>query len=196
MGFIKSSLFISLDGVFEAPDTWHFPYFNDEMGAAVGQLMSETDATLIGRNTYDEFASYWPNADPSDPITEVMNSAPKYVVSDSLDEATWQNTTAISGDRAGFELARLKLDTRLARQAAGPWSAGCCEKGSSTSCTCSSTRSSSATARRSSPRGPRPRSDSWRQPRSAAECSTLCTRPARRHPQLRSSRRAMRRRRA
>jgi hypothetical protein len=44
MGFIKSGLFISLDGVIEAPETWHFPYFNDEMGAAVGQLMSEADA--------------------------------------------------------------------------------------------------------------------------------------------------------
>ena len=41
MGFIKSGLFISLDGVIEAPETWHFPYFNDEMGAAVGELMSE-----------------------------------------------------------------------------------------------------------------------------------------------------------
>jgi hypothetical protein len=48
MGFIKSGLFISLDGVIEAPDTWHFPYFNDEMGAAVGQLMAEGDATLLG----------------------------------------------------------------------------------------------------------------------------------------------------
>ena len=50
MGFIKSGLFISLDGVIEAPETWHFPYFNDEMGAAVGQLMAEDDATLLGRH--------------------------------------------------------------------------------------------------------------------------------------------------
>ena len=49
MGFIKSSLFISLDGVIEAPETWHFPYFNDEMGAVVGEMMSEADATLLGR---------------------------------------------------------------------------------------------------------------------------------------------------
>ena len=129
MGFIRSSLFISLDGVFEAPDTWHFPYFDDEMGAAVGQLMSETDATLVGRNTYDEFASYWPDADPSDPITEVMNGARKYVVSDSLDEPTWQNTTAISGDRAGSSSPGSSSTPVSARPAAGPWSAGCCEKG-------------------------------------------------------------------
>ena len=49
MGFIKSSLFISLDGVIEAPETWHFPYFDDQMGAAVGELMSGNDATLLGR---------------------------------------------------------------------------------------------------------------------------------------------------
>ena len=64
MGFIKSSLFISLDGVIESPETWHFPYFNDEMGAAVGQMMGEADATLLGRTTYEAFADYWPQADP------------------------------------------------------------------------------------------------------------------------------------
>ena len=41
MGSIKSSLFISLDGVIESPETWHFDYFNDEMGAVVGELMGE-----------------------------------------------------------------------------------------------------------------------------------------------------------
>jgi len=39
MGFIKSSLFISLDGVIESPETWHFPYFDDQMGAVVGEMM-------------------------------------------------------------------------------------------------------------------------------------------------------------
>ena len=56
MGFIKSGLFISLDGVIESPETWHFPYFDDQMGAVVGELMSGSDATLLGRQTYDEFA--------------------------------------------------------------------------------------------------------------------------------------------
>ena len=50
-GIHQVRLFISLDGVIETPDTWHFPYFNDEMGAAVGQLMSEGDATLLGKRT-------------------------------------------------------------------------------------------------------------------------------------------------
>ncbi|WP_109508178.1 dihydrofolate reductase family protein [Nocardioides speluncae] len=112
MGSIKSGLFISLDGVIESPETWHFQYFNDEMGAAVGELMAGNDATLIGRTTYDEFAAYWPSADPNDPMTATMNDARKYVVSDSLTEATWKNTTVISGDVAA-QLTELKKDTRL-----------------------------------------------------------------------------------
>jgi dihydrofolate reductase len=112
MGFLKSSLFISLDGVIESPETWHFPYFDDQMGAVVGELMSATDATLLGRHTYDAFASYWPNADPSDPITGVMNGARKYVVSTTLTDPTWENTSVITGDVAA-ELTKLKAGTRL-----------------------------------------------------------------------------------
>ena len=112
MGYIKSGLFISLDGVIESPETWHFPYFNDEMGAAVGELMNGNDATLLGRLTYDEFASYWPDADPADPMTGVMNSSRKYVVSTTLDDASWENSTVITGDVAA-ELRALKQDTRL-----------------------------------------------------------------------------------
>ena len=67
MGFIKSNLFISLDGVIDSPETWHFPYFDDQMGAVVNEQMSGNDATLIGRQTYDEFAGYWPNAEPRRP---------------------------------------------------------------------------------------------------------------------------------
>jgi dihydrofolate reductase len=112
MGSITSSLFISLDGVIESPETWHFDYFNDEMGAAVGELMGGSDATLLGRQTYDEFAAYWPNADPNDPITGQMNGSRKYVVSNTLTHPTWENSTAISGD-VKAELTRLKQDTRL-----------------------------------------------------------------------------------
>ncbi|MFC5752906.1 dihydrofolate reductase family protein [Actinomadura rugatobispora] len=112
MGFIKSSLFISLDGVIESPEAWHFPYFDDQMGAVVAELMIEAEATLLGRNTYDGFASYWPDADPADPMTKAMNSARKYVVSNTLTEAAWENSTLISGDVAA-ELTRLKAGTRL-----------------------------------------------------------------------------------
>ena len=109
MGSIKSSLFISLDGVIESPETWQFDYFNDEMGAAVGALMAGNDAMLLGRQTYDEFAAHWPNADPNDPITAQMNGSRKYVVSSTLADATWQNSSIISGD-VKAEVARLKHD--------------------------------------------------------------------------------------
>ena len=103
---IKSHFFISLDGVVEAPNEWHFPYFNDEMGAAVGAGFGGADAVLMGRVLYDEWAAYWPqNADQ--PFGDVINDIKKYVVSDSLETAEWNNTEVISGDVAG-KLAELK----------------------------------------------------------------------------------------
>jgi dihydrofolate reductase len=111
MGSIKSGLFISLDGVIESPDKWHFDYFNDEMGAAVGALMNN-DGMLLGRKTYDGFAEYWPKADPEDPITGQMNGAQKYVVSNTLTEATWENSSIVTGD-VKAQLAELKQDKHL-----------------------------------------------------------------------------------
>lgn len=112
MGSITSGLFISLDGVIESPETWHFDYFNDEMGAVVGAMMSDAEATLLGRQTYDEFAAYWPGADPADPITAQLNGARKYVVSTTLSDPTWQNTSVIDGD-VRAELTALKQTTKL-----------------------------------------------------------------------------------
>jgi dihydrofolate reductase len=112
MGSIKSGLFISLDGVIESPETWHFDYWNDEMGAAIGALMEGNDAMLLGRTTYDGFAEYWPKADPDDPMTAQMNSSQKYVVSNTLTEATWENSTIVNGD-VKAELSKLKQDKQL-----------------------------------------------------------------------------------
>ena len=96
---IKSNFFISLDGVVESPEKWHFPYFDDEMGGAVGAAFATTDALLMGRVLYDEWAVYWPeHAD--EPFGNVMNSMKKYVVSNSLQAAEWQNSEIISGDVA------------------------------------------------------------------------------------------------
>ena len=104
---IKSHFFISLDGVVESPDKWQFPYFDDEMGAAVAAGFATTDAMLMGRVLYGEWAAYWPeHAD--EPFGEVMNSTKKYVVSNSLQSAEWQNTEIITGDVAAQELADLK----------------------------------------------------------------------------------------
>ncbi|HEX5505563.1 MAG TPA: dihydrofolate reductase family protein [Thermomicrobiales bacterium] len=104
---VVAGLFISLDGVVEAPETWHFPYFNDEMGREVESQMTATDAMLLGRVTYEGFAAFWPNQSDDDPIAARMNGTPKYVVSTTLDRADWQNTTLINGDIAEA-ITRLK----------------------------------------------------------------------------------------
>jgi dihydrofolate reductase len=96
---IKSYFFISLDGVVESPDKWHFRYFDDDMGDAVGAGFASADALLMGRVLYDEWAAYWPEHG-DEPFGDVMNSIKKYVVSNSLQAAEWQNSEIISGDMA------------------------------------------------------------------------------------------------
>ena len=108
---IVAGLFISLDGVFESPDQWHFPYFNDEMGEAIESQMADSDAMLLGRVTYEEFAAYWPTQTSDGEVGEManfMNDTPKYVVSKTLTSAEWKNSTLIDGARIGEELTRLK----------------------------------------------------------------------------------------
>ena len=109
MGRIVSNFFISLDGVVESPDQWHFPYFDDEMGAVIGKGMASTRAFLMGRKLYDEWSEYWPGQERIEPeaaqeaaddFGPFINAIPKYVVSNTLREPTWRNTTVISGDVA------------------------------------------------------------------------------------------------
>jgi dihydrofolate reductase len=88
MGRIVSNFFMSLDGVVERPDQWHFPYFNDEMGTAIGKGMETNAAFLMGRVLYEEWAAFWPSSE--DEIAEFFNRHPKYVVSNSLESASWK----------------------------------------------------------------------------------------------------------
>ncbi|MGH3085778.1 MAG: dihydrofolate reductase family protein [Rubrobacteraceae bacterium] len=105
---VTAGLFVSLDGVTESPEEWQLPYFNDEMGEAVGAAMAQADAMLLGRVTYQEFASYWPGVSSEDqPFADYMNNTPKYVVSTTLDEVEWSNSTLVKGDVAE-EIAKLK----------------------------------------------------------------------------------------
>ena len=93
----------------ESPEEWHFPYFNDEMGTEIGAAMATADAMLLGRVSYQEFASYWPYQGGDDQeFTGYMNDTPKYVVSTTLEEPLeWQNSTLIKGNVAE-EIAKLK----------------------------------------------------------------------------------------
>lgn len=99
MGRIVSNFFISLDGVVERPDQWHFPYFDDAMGETVGRGMETCDAFLMGRTLYGEWSDYWPGNE-DDGFGPFINNIPKYVVSTTLDESdvTWNNTTLVHGD--------------------------------------------------------------------------------------------------
>jgi dihydrofolate reductase len=91
---ITAAFFISLDGVVESPDQWHFPYFNDEMGTAIGAQMAESDAMLMGRVNYEEWAAYWPSkSGQGDVFADHINNVKKYVVSNTLDSADWTNST-------------------------------------------------------------------------------------------------------
>jgi dihydrofolate reductase len=99
---IIAGLFISLDSVVEAPDQWHFPYFNDEMGAAVGTALGDADTILLGRKTYDSFAGAWPDREAAggeDAVfAKALGDARKIVVSSQQLAFTWRNSEQLQGD--------------------------------------------------------------------------------------------------
>ncbi|HEX2372370.1 MAG TPA: dihydrofolate reductase family protein [Actinomycetota bacterium] len=99
---IIAGLFISLDGVVEAPDQWHFPYFNEEMGAAVDASLGSADTVLFGRKTYDSFAGAWPEREAAGGedagMAKGLGDARKIVVSSQELEFTWRNSEQLEGD--------------------------------------------------------------------------------------------------
>jgi dihydrofolate reductase len=99
---IIASLFISLDGVVEAPDQWHFPYFNDEMGAAVDRVLGAADTLLLGRETYESFAGAWPEREAAGgedaDFAKRLGDARKIVVSSQQLEFTWRNSEQLKGE--------------------------------------------------------------------------------------------------
>jgi dihydrofolate reductase len=99
---ITAGMFVSLDGVVEAPDQWHFPYFNDEMGAAVDAQLGAADTILLGRETYDSFAGAWPDreADGGEDaeFAKKLGDARKIVVSRQRLEFDWRNSEQLTGE--------------------------------------------------------------------------------------------------
>jgi dihydrofolate reductase len=96
--------FISLDGVIENPG-WTFKYWNDEIAAFKGEETSNSDALLLGRVTYDGFSQAWPNS--PDEGAPYFNNVKKYVVSNTLTNPEWNNTSVIS-DNVVEQIKQLK----------------------------------------------------------------------------------------
>jgi dihydrofolate reductase len=115
MGKLVVTEFITLDGVFEDPGGgesfdlggWAFRFERGPEGDKfkLDELMA-ADAQLLGRVTYEGFAAAWPKMGDN-PFAEKMNSMPKFVVSSTLKEASWSNSTIIGGDMA-TEVSALK----------------------------------------------------------------------------------------
>jgi dihydrofolate reductase len=99
---ITAGLFISLDGVVEAPDQWHFRYFNDEMGKAVDASLGQSDTMLFGRKTYDSFAGAWPEREAEGGedahFAKKLGDARKIVASRQKLDFTWRNSEQLEGD--------------------------------------------------------------------------------------------------
>jgi dihydrofolate reductase len=102
------SEFITLDGVIQAPGgkdedreggfeygAWTVPYWHDDIGATFGALMQQTDAFLLGRKTYETHAAAFEPMPAGDPFGDLMNAPKKYVVSKTIQNPQWRNTTVI-----------------------------------------------------------------------------------------------------
>jgi len=98
MGEVRVHEFMSLDGVIDTP-TWTMDFgFDPKMGEAIGGAMDGCSGILLGRNTYEMFAPAWPERTAEeDPGAPFMNGTTKYVVSSTLNETTWANSTIVDG---------------------------------------------------------------------------------------------------
>ena len=92
---------MSLDGVVGSPNEWAFSYSDEEMERENAAGMAASDALLLGRATYEEFASFWPDQPGGTQMVDYINGVRKHVVSTTLEEPLgWNNSTLIRGDVA------------------------------------------------------------------------------------------------
>ena len=106
---LVSGLFMTMDGVVEAPNTWQFDAFDGDMMAALEAHLATEDTILLGRVTYQEWAPYWP-ASTDEPYASHINTVPKFVVSKTLDAVPWGkwNNARVIKANLKEEINRLK----------------------------------------------------------------------------------------
>jgi len=113
MAKVVSTLFVSADGVAEIDLDWHFPYFDENMGRAVGEDYDTADVLLLGRVTYDSFAGAWPDREAAGgddaPFAKRLGDTRKVVVSRQPLEFSWRNCELLDGDLVDA-VAALKAD--------------------------------------------------------------------------------------
>lgn len=118
MAKIVSTLFISLDGVAEIDESWHFPYFDDNMARAVTHDYEGVDVLLLGRVTYDSFAGAWPEREEAGEedaeFARFLGDVRKVVVSRQPLEFTWRHSELLDGDLVDA-VTELKADPSLGR---------------------------------------------------------------------------------
>lgn len=90
--------YLSLDGIFEEPGHWSFPFFDEQAGQFKFDELKASDALLLGRLTYEGFAKAWPTMEGTGEFGVKMNTMPKYVVSSTLEKADWPGSVLIKGD--------------------------------------------------------------------------------------------------
>lgn len=103
---IVAGLFITLDGVIEAPEKWNPPYYDDELSRAVMPLLEDAGTHLYGRRSYELFRAVF-TGPAAPPHADLMTATPKVVVSRTLRDPGWGPATVLSGDVAAG-LSRLK----------------------------------------------------------------------------------------
>jgi dihydrofolate reductase len=108
MGKIVNATNMTIDGDVQNMQDWHFEYFDDDARrTATGQLFT-ADALVMGRETYDGFAPVWAEQAGTNDFADRMNSIPKYVVSTTLIDPAWKNTTVIGARDAVADLRALR----------------------------------------------------------------------------------------
>ena len=111
---LAATEFLTLDGVYQGPGGpdedrrggfdrggWQAPFADEEVGRFITEVYERMDAMLLGRTTWDIWASYWPHHDEGDPVSHGINVLPKYVPSTTLRDPPWQNTHVLEGDIEG-----------------------------------------------------------------------------------------------